>query len=156
MDGRARGGQGEASIDADKSISSAVGAYVLHAGEGVGGAADVRASRASTGGALTLIEARTDGGAPRHIHQHEDEFFYVVEGTITVECGEETWEAGPRAFVFLPRGVPHAWDVVSKEATVLLLTVPAGLEEFLGEYHTASGPARDEVAAKYGIAFLHA
>ena len=77
-------------MDADKSISSAVGAYVLHAGEGVGGAADVKASRASTGGALTLIESRTDGGAPRHVHQREDEFFYVVEGTITVECGEET------------------------------------------------------------------
>ena len=60
-----------------------------------------------------------------------------------------------RAFVFLPRGVPHAWDVVSDEATVLLLTVPPGLEEFLGEYHTASGPARDDVAAKYGIEFLH-
>ena len=139
----------------DKPIASALSGYVLHAGEGVGGAADVKASRASTGGALTLIESKTDGGAPRHVHQREDEFFYVVEGTITVECGEETWEAGPRAFVFLTRGVPHAWDVVSDEATVLLLTVPAGLEEFLGEYHTAAGPARDDVAAKYGIEFLH-
>ena len=142
-------------MDSDTPIASAVSGYVLQAGEGVGGAADVKASRVATGGALTLIESKTDGGAPRHVHQREDEFFYVVEGTITVECGDETWEAGPRAFVFLPRGVPHAWDVVGDEATVLLLTVPAGLEDFLGEYHTASGPARNDVAARYGIEFLH-
>jgi quercetin dioxygenase-like cupin family protein len=133
----------------------AVAGYVLGAGEGVGGAADVKASRVSTGGALTLIESRTTGGAPRHVHSHEDEAFYVLEGTISVECGAERWEAGPRAFVFLPRGVPHAWDVVGDEATVLILTAPAGLEEFLGEYHAASGSARDEVAAKHGIEFLH-
>jgi hypothetical protein len=40
------------------------------------------------------------------------------------------------------------------EATVLLITVPAGLEEFLGEYHAAASEARDQVAAKYGITFI--
>jgi len=138
-------------MQADRTVAG----YALNAGEGVGGAADVKASRASTGGALTLIESTTTGGAPRHVHSREDEYFYVVDGTITVECGAETWVAGPRAFVFLPRGVPHAWDVVGDEATVLLLTVPAGLEEFLGEYHGASGSERDVVAAKHGIEFLH-
>ena len=69
--------------------------------------------------------------------------------------GQSGGRRGPRAFVFLPRGVPHAWDVVGDAATVLILTAPAGLEEFLGEYHAASGGARDEVAAKHGIEFLH-
>jgi quercetin dioxygenase-like cupin family protein len=128
--------------------------YVLGAGEGVEGAAEVKASRVSTGGALTLIESTTNGGASRHVHSREDEYFYVVEGAITVECGAERWEAGPRSFVFLPRGVPHAWDVVGDEATVLLMTVPAGLEAFLDEYHAATGSARKAVAAEYGIEFL--
>jgi quercetin dioxygenase-like cupin family protein len=127
--------------------------YVLHPGEGVAGS-EVKASKQSTGGMLTLIESETTGGAPLHVHTHEDECFYVVEGHITVQCGDETFEAGPRAFVFLPRGVPHAWDVVGESATVLLITVPAMLEEFLDEYHQAPSEIRDQIATKYGITFL--
>jgi mannose-6-phosphate isomerase-like protein (cupin superfamily) len=105
---------------------------------------------------VTLIESRTRGGAPLHVHSREDECFYVLEGALTVRCGEEEFAAGPRSFVFLPRGVPHAWDVAGEGvATVLLITVPAGLEEFLAEYHAAASPAaRGQVAAKYGITFL--
>jgi hypothetical protein len=57
--------------------------------------------------------------------------------------------------VFLPRGIPHEWDVVGGgEATVLLITVPGGLEEFLDEYHAAASDVRDQVASKYGITFI--
>jgi len=133
--------------------------YVLQAGQGVPGYEDsVKASVSSTGGGLTLIESHTRGGAPLHVHTREDEYFYVVDGTLTVRLGEEEFEAGPRSFVFLPRNIPHSWDVVGDEpATVLLMTVPAMLEEFLREFHEASsGPAgaRDLVAEKYGITFL--
>src|SRR2546421_12861967 len=97
--------------------------YVLRPGEGVGGQddPDVKASRVSTEGALTVIESDTTGGAPRHVHAHEDECFYVLDGTTTVECGDDTWEPGRGAFVFLPRGVPHAWDVVGERARVLII-----------------------------------
>jgi mannose-6-phosphate isomerase-like protein (cupin superfamily) len=130
--------------------------YMLKAGEGVSaGDSSTKASVASTGGGLTLIESRTTGGAPLHVHTREDEYFYVVEGAISVHCGDETYEAGTRSFVFLPRGIPHEWDVVGEEATILMLTVPAALDEFLGEYHAApSREARDAIAERYGITFL--
>jgi mannose-6-phosphate isomerase-like protein (cupin superfamily)/predicted enzyme related to lactoylglutathione lyase len=133
--------------------------YLLRPGEGVSGAgADLKASHASTGGAITLIESHTTGGAPMHVHSHEDECFYVVEGSIAVNCGGEAFEAGPRSFVFLPRGIPHDWDVAGGgEATVLIITVPGGFEGFLSEYHAASAqPAevRDQIAAKYGIKWV--
>jgi mannose-6-phosphate isomerase-like protein (cupin superfamily) len=128
--------------------------YVLHAGEGVTDAS-TKASKISTGGGFTFIESRTTGGAPLHVHTREDEYFYVVEGVISVRIGDDTFEAGPRSFVFLPRNIPHEWDVVGVEATVLLMTIPGGLEEFLGEFHAAeSSEARSQVAAKYGITFL--
>jgi quercetin dioxygenase-like cupin family protein len=131
------------------------GGYLLKPGEGVAdfGSA-VKAAGISTGGKLTLIESQTTGGAPLHVHSREDEYFYVVEGTILVTCGAEVFEAGPRSFVALPRGIPHAWDVVGDEATLLMITVPAMLEEFLNEYHVAPQAQRDQVAAKYGITFL--
>jgi len=130
--------------------------YVLGAGEGVPGSDDpaLKASSESTGGALTLFESDATGGAPRHVHSREDECFYVAEGVISVECGDETYEAGARSFVFLPRGIPHSWDVVGERATVLIITVPAGLEEFLREFHEAEGPARLEVGRRHGIEFL--
>src|SRR5207244_6534467 len=85
---------------------------------------------------LSLIESRTRGGAPWHVHTREDEYFYVVEGTIVVHLDKETYEARPGSFVFLPRGVPHAWDVVGDGlATLLMMTAPAMLEEFLRQFH---------------------
>lgn len=135
---------------------AATGGYVLGPGEGVPGQVDagVKWSRTSTAGSLTVIESDTDGGAPRHVHAREDECFYVLEGTISVECGDERWEAGPASFVFLPRGVPHAWDVVDERAKVLIITAPAGLEEFLRELHVAEDAERAEVARRHGIDFV--
>ena len=131
--------------------------YVLLAGEGVAGFdASVKASRSSTGGNLTVIESHTRGGAPWHVHSREDEYFYVIEGKIIVHCGDEIYSAGPGSFVFLPRGIPHAWNVGAEGvATLLMMTVPAMLEEFLQEFHRASTREdRDAVAAGYGIQFF--
>jgi quercetin dioxygenase-like cupin family protein len=131
--------------------------YVLHPGEGVAGFdASVKASMRSTGGALTMIESHTAGGAPWHVHSREDEYLYVVSGTLKVWCGKEVFHAEQGSFIFLPRGIAHAWDVASEgKATVLMMTIPAMLEEFLRELHAAAGQeARDRVAEKYGIRFL--
>jgi quercetin dioxygenase-like cupin family protein len=131
--------------------------YVLHRGQGATGFdASVKASKRSTGGAFTLIESHTAGGAPWHIHTREDEYLFVVSGALKVSCGQESFRAEVGAFVFLPKGIAHAWDVASQDkATVLMMTVPAMLEEFLAEFHAASGQeARNRVAEKYGIRFL--
>lgn len=130
--------------------------YVLKAGEGVHPHdSSLKASHVSTGGQLTLIESKTPGGAPRHVHTREDEYFYVIEGTIKGHIGDEAFEAGPRSFVFLPRNIPHDWDVVGEEATLLMMTVPAGLDPFLEEYHaTSSREERQAIATRYGITFL--
>src|SRR5436309_9647604 len=57
--------------------------YVVGPEEGVEGyGADVKASSASTGGAITvMVASSTTGGAPRHVHHREDECFYVLDGT---------------------------------------------------------------------------
>ncbi|MBI1282090.1 MAG: cupin domain-containing protein [Anaerolineaceae bacterium] len=129
--------------------------YVLQADEGIGSDSSLKATVASTGGHFTLIESDTDGGAPMHIHSREDEYFYVVEGTITVTCGDQVFEVGPRGFVFLPRNIPHAWDVIGQRATVLMMTVPARLDEFLAEFHAAaSQEVKDKISQKYGIIWV--
>ncbi len=114
----------------------------------------VKASAESTGGVLTLIDSRTSGGAPMHVHENEDECFYVVEGTIQVWTKDDEYEAPVGAFVFLPRGTQHAWDVVGERARVLIITVPGGFERFLREFHEAAPHEQSDVALRYGIRFI--
>ena len=94
------------------------------------------ASGAGTGGALGLIEQVAPAGfaAPPHIHHAEDEAFYVVSGSIEFHRGDEAINAGPGAFIWLPRDVPHWFAVdASTPAKLLQFNTPAGLERFFAE-----------------------
>jgi mannose-6-phosphate isomerase-like protein (cupin superfamily) len=136
------------------SDASSARPYVLLPARGLGPDASLKASGDSTGGAFTFIDANTDGGAPPHIHEREDEAFYVLEGDITVHCGGEHFPAPQGSFVFLPRGVVHDWDVDGERARVLILAVPGGFDKFLAEWDTAKDWAtRDAIGARYGISF---
>lgn len=47
-----------------------------------------RATAASTGGRYTVLEQVTPPGwgPPRHIHSHEDEILYILEGSYEFAC----------------------------------------------------------------------
>jgi quercetin dioxygenase-like cupin family protein len=96
----------------------------------------VKVGAKQSGGAFTLIEwcAPAGFGPPRHVHQQEDEVFYVMEGEMRVVCGSKTWEASTGSLVFLPRGIEHAFIVLG-EAPIrgLQITSPADFEDFVAE-----------------------
>ncbi len=132
--------------------------YVVGPGEGVPDRApEVKASGRSTGGNLTLIETTIEGGPPRHTHTLEDESFYVLTGSLDVECGEDRFQAGPGAFVFLPRNLPHTFRSVEGRATALLIATPGGLDEYFAELSAALAANADAAQVRtiqqtYGIA----
>jgi mannose-6-phosphate isomerase-like protein (cupin superfamily) len=135
-------------------VTDALRGYALARGEGLGGHSALKISATSSGGSLSLIESHTDGGAPPHVHEREDEAMYVLEGRIVVHVGTEEFHVDEGGFVFMPRGILHDWDVEGDMARVLIMAAPGGLERFLGEFHAAADwPARDEVAARYGLTF---
>jgi quercetin dioxygenase-like cupin family protein len=108
------------------------------AGEGehlwfFGGLTTIKADGAGTGGRVTVTEqlAPRGGGSPLHVHHNEDEWFYVLEGELTLWVAGTTIVAGPGAFVFGPRDVPHTFVVSSDQARFLLVTEPAGFEGFV-------------------------
>jgi mannose-6-phosphate isomerase-like protein (cupin superfamily) len=93
----------------------------------------VKATARSTGGAFGLLESLIAPGfsPPLHIHHAEDESFWVLEGTVTMRCGDRTFRAGPGSFVFLPRNVPHTFVVEGDTpARMLTLLTPGGGEGF--------------------------
>lgn len=128
--------------------------YLVRTGEGVGQDTALKASAASTGGSLTLIDSLTDGGAPPHVHAREDEAMFVIDGAIVAHVGDEEFHAEAGDFIFMPRGVQHDWDVEGASARVLIIATPGGLERFLDEFHAAADwEARDAVAERYGLVF---
>jgi quercetin dioxygenase-like cupin family protein len=93
-----------------------------------------------TGGRLTVYEILfpPDSGPPLHVHEREDEAFYVIEGGLSVRMGDEEFGAPAGSFVFQPRGIPHTFRSSSEGARVLLLVVPSGFESY---FHVLSRPA---------------
>jgi mannose-6-phosphate isomerase-like protein (cupin superfamily) len=60
-----------------------------------------------------------------HVHDGEDEMFYVLSGDLTGHCGDQRWSASPGAFVLLPRDIEHSFTVTSRsEAKVLIVVGP--------------------------------
>jgi mannose-6-phosphate isomerase-like protein (cupin superfamily) len=108
----------------------------------------MKASGRSTGGSLTVIEFTVDEGPSKHTHTREDESFYVFTGALQVECGEDTFEAGPGSFVFLARNLAHTFRSIGGPATALLIVTPGGLDEYFAELHAAlgAGGGRAEIA----------
>ena len=92
----------------------------------------VLADSEETGGLYGLVETLAPKGAepPRHIHNREDEAFYVLEGEVTFYIGDETYEATPGTFLPAPRGVPHSYTFETDVVRMLGLIAPGGFEEF--------------------------
>jgi mannose-6-phosphate isomerase-like protein (cupin superfamily) len=97
----------------------------------------VKAGAADTGGLLTVTEGVLGPGTPGpplHLHEDSDECFYVVEGRLLLQVGEDRHEVGPGCFAWVPRQVPHTFANVSAGPVRLLgIAVPGGIEELFAE-----------------------
>ena len=140
------------SLDRDKSERLAFGGVTIL----------VRASAETTGGAFSLFEEVPPlVDTPLHVHEREDEFFYVLEGEHVFQVGDQEFTAGPGGLVAAPRGVPHSQRrVVPGVGRLLALTSPAGVEGFFRDLAAAAdagtlGPdAYASASRSYGITWL--
>jgi quercetin dioxygenase-like cupin family protein len=144
-------------------------ALCVAAGEGttmknpLGGPLTIKAHGLQTGGAVTAFESTPAAGEgpPLHSHASEDEVIYVLAGRLRFKLDEEVHDAPAGSFVFIPRGVPHAWQNVSdQEGRLLVLFTPAaaGMEEFFERFgavdRTQAPEAFRELAGDAGMEVL--
>ena len=63
--------------------------------------------------------------APRHVHHNDDEAWYVLEGTLRVQSGENEIEAPAGSAVLVPRGTLHTfWNPGPGRVRYLLIMTP--------------------------------
>ena len=90
------------------------------------------------------IAPRTLAG-PSHVHRHEDEYSYVLEGEVGFEVGDEVFTATAGQLVAKPRRVWHAfWNAGDVPARVLEVISPAGFERYFAELAKLIPPVRPE------------
>jgi quercetin dioxygenase-like cupin family protein len=111
--------------------------------------------------AVVISTTPPSGGPPLHVHQHEDEMFYVLAGTYEFRFGNETAIATQGDLIHLPRSIPHSFANIGSEPGVMMNTItPGGFEKFFEEIarlpkeRPLERQQVAEIASKYGLRFL--
>ncbi len=77
------------------------------------------------------VEVPVQGGPPPHIHLHEDEAYYVLDGEFEFLHGDRVVNASAGAFVHFSRGALHTYRNVGTEpGRLLAIFSPAGVEHY--------------------------
>lgn len=99
--------------------------------------------------ATFAIRERTGSGAPwMHVHDRDDEAWYVLEGRLKFRTPENDFEVGPGEVVVVPAGAVHTYQEIEPSRYLLILT-PA-LAEMLDRLHDPSEDTPvDQLLAAY-------
>jgi quercetin dioxygenase-like cupin family protein len=114
---------------------------------------------------MWIWDARRGAAAPLHVHEREDEQFLVLEGSVGFVIGDDRMILQAGQPVFLPRGVPHAYSVLSETARSIGSATPGGFEAFFAELGTpvvvgegaAPGPSIPDLVAagpRFGVSMI--
>lgn len=88
---------------------------------------------------------------PLHMHNDEDELFYLLAGEILFQVGDHSFVARAGDAFVGPRGVPHGFKVLSEQGARLLTITRGGFEESVrsasrpAEYHGSPEPVEPTV-----------
>jgi quercetin dioxygenase-like cupin family protein len=97
-------------------------------------------------------------GPPPHVHDDEDEAFYVLEGRMRFKTEGAEWVVDPGGFVYLPRGLTHQPMVEGDHAArALTIMSRVGLEDFFSDFiedlAKSGGPPSLEMLDEVGAAY---
>ena len=85
-----------------------------------------------TAGQFSMLEivGRPGTEPPYHVHQNEDETFYILEGRISFMVDGVVYDLVAGDTMFLPRNVPHTFRVRSEHARGILTVTPSGFDGY--------------------------
>ena len=86
-------------------------------------------------------------GPPLHHHDF-DEAFYVLEGELTFQLGDQLRAAGPGELIFAPRGAIHTLaNLSAQEARYLLVCTPGEFTRYFEEFKAAKPAAPTQASS---------
>jgi quercetin dioxygenase-like cupin family protein len=88
----------------------------------------------STGGKyglVDMIEVAAGDMPPLHVHHTHDEGFLLLDGRLSLFLPDREITLRPGEFVLAPRRIPHTYQVGDSPARWLVLSTPAGFEQFV-------------------------
>jgi mannose-6-phosphate isomerase-like protein (cupin superfamily) len=78
---------------------------------------------------LDMQYLRDGEGVPLHVNDHADELLVVLEGEVSIQCGDKRVVAGPGSMIFAPKGAPRSWFAVGNQvARTLKCIYPSQLD----------------------------
>jgi mannose-6-phosphate isomerase-like protein (cupin superfamily) len=96
--------------------------------------------------------------APLHRHTREDEYSFILEGSVGALLGEAVVIGKPGDLIFKPRNQWHTfWNAGDEPARILEIISPAGFERFFGEVVALGGVTRiapvefTKLCERYGL-----
>ena len=121
----------------------------------------VRITSRQMDGAYCVTEMTTmpGEGVSRHVHDRDEEFYYILEGAYEMQAGDERFTAEAGSMVVIPRDVPHQFrNAGDVPARALMIFRPGGFDELIGEMREAAAAGtideqRQAIRAKWGIHF---
>jgi quercetin dioxygenase-like cupin family protein len=124
-----------------------------------------KATKESTAGFFSLAEVTVQAGTsgpPPHSHREMLDSFYVLEGTLTVQVGDDEVDAPPGTYACAPPDVVHTFVNRSGEPVRFLnLNTPGGWEDYIRDVAAATpadGPPdpriMGEVLARHDVQML--
>ena len=72
------------------------------------------------------------------MHYRDDEGFYVLDGSVAIQLGDESVELGAGQHAYGPRDISHTFTIGPDGARMLWVLAPSGFEDFIED---ASVPA---------------
>jgi len=119
-----------------------------------------KVSGTETGGRLFIIEHThlMPGGPPLHLHLNQEEWFYVMDGAVDFQVGEQRLHLRAGESVLAPRLVPHAFSSVSltTPSRMMIAFTPAGkMEQFFRDGESnPSAALTPEFMSNYEMKFV--
>lgn len=150
-------------LDAPESAPKMGDAFEAECLEAFGDRVRPLISSGDTNRRFCLVESGVPSfiGPPLHVHEGEDEMFFILEGRYEFQIGDARVQVGVGDTIFAPRGVSHTFRVISCEpGRALIFATPGGFDLFfrdcaqVWERGEVSPPVLGAIAATHNLRFL--
>lgn len=118
-----------------------------------------KVAASDTAGNLLVIEhngLQPGKGPALHLHYSQEEWFYIMEGEVQFQVGDQRLSLRTGESILAPRRVPHTFSAVGAPAHMLIAFTPADKMEqyFIDSFANPSLAPTEEFTNRYAMKWI--